>query len=1203
MPESEIDVLLAKLAATPRRKPPLHLRGTRRFELRRRLGSGAFGDVYEAYDREHGTQIALKSLKSSDPDWIYRFKSEFRIVGDLAHPNLVRLYELLVEDDRWYLTMEMIYGLRFDEHLRRAPGALRSCFAQLARGISELHRAHCLHCDLKPSNALVETTGRVVLVDFGLAVRARGSRPDGIGGTPPYMAPELGVGQAPSEASDWYAFGVMLYEALAGVLPFAGDEVEMLQRKLREGAPAAPPAGLTVDPALWSLALGLLAPDPEARPSAAAIVAELIGAELGFAEVARRHAPTRSPFVGRRRPLAQLDDALASSVVAPTVVTVRGIPGIGKTALVETFFDQVRGAHAQIYQGRCLELESVPFKGVDGVIDTLCNDLWRRESDDVRRVAPGDVHALTRMFPMLKRVDAFSRSRPSEVPRSAHELRHAGSQALRELLGNLSAPVILFIDDMQWSGDDSLRLLLELLTPPAPSILVILAFRPELGALPPPLGRFLAALRERGVAPIELELPPLEDADVAAWLASITHASISIEDAMRETGGHPHLLSRLIQYGGQGADRSADLSTVLADEIAELDSDARAVLALVSIAGRPIRPEAVFAAVGIPKDPATIDQLRRRNLIQSLTTSSDTKIEAYHDRVREAALASLSASQRRDLHGRIAQVLESSELADAETLARHFREAGEIERALTWTQRAAEHAIASLAFARVVELYSQAIALALSPAQRLDVLDALAGAQVQYGRRSDAARTCLDAAELARQLGRASVQATLRARAGEHFLFAGQLERGLDLIRDALASVDVVLPSSPAVAVAESFNLGGRLAVRGLGFQPRVVEQIDPRLLQRLELELEVTRSLALTDIRAPLLATRALLDALDAGEPHRVQRALAYYVHAISARSPGDPLVIEAEACAHVLAGDLDTQLGSASAELATGFHAWQRHEHLLALDALDRAEREFRACGPAHAREAMMARLTGAMICGNYGLDIHRARARLAGCIDDALERGDVFNATWAQLTDCQLALTGGDVALARTRLAQVRATWPRAVDSLFSVGGLANEISIALYDEPATAWSTLSQIEPEYRQLFSSMMPFSRELWCRLAGNAAMAAWRAGHADRSTTTDRIEALIEEAALVEPRRSGHCVLASHRCSLEGDRRARVALLEEAAALWADHHQRVFELLARVRIHGLREDDAAREGTVVALMHLGVVEPERLALLFVGPT
>lgn len=151
--------------------------GTRRFELHRRLGAGSFGEVFEARDRESGTAVAVKVLRASGPDRLFRFKREFRAVADIVHPNLVRLHELVQEDaEHWYLTMELVDGLPFDEHVRRAPEQVRGSFAQLAKAVDALHRARCIHRDIKPTNVLVEQTGRVVLLDFGLAGISRGER-------------------------------------------------------------------------------------------------------------------------------------------------------------------------------------------------------------------------------------------------------------------------------------------------------------------------------------------------------------------------------------------------------------------------------------------------------------------------------------------------------------------------------------------------------------------------------------------------------------------------------------------------------------------------------------------------------------------------------------------------------------------------------------------------------------------------------------------------------------------------------------------------------------------------------------------------------------------------------------------------------------------------------------------------------------------
>jgi len=153
--------------------------GTKRFAVQGRLGSGAFGSVYRAWDREQQTSVALKVLTSLDPDSLFRFKREFRSLGEIRHPNLVRLFELFCEDNAWYFTMELIEGETFLSFVR--PTAenchlprLRSSLFQLASGVQSLHESKRLHRDLKPSNVPVTREGRLVVLDFGL-VREFGS--------------------------------------------------------------------------------------------------------------------------------------------------------------------------------------------------------------------------------------------------------------------------------------------------------------------------------------------------------------------------------------------------------------------------------------------------------------------------------------------------------------------------------------------------------------------------------------------------------------------------------------------------------------------------------------------------------------------------------------------------------------------------------------------------------------------------------------------------------------------------------------------------------------------------------------------------------------------------------------------------------------------------------------------------------------------
>src|SRR5262245_5719349 len=193
--------------------------GTARFEIRRRIGEGAVGVVYEARDREHDTRVALKTLRTVTGEGLLSLKHEFRAIQDLRHPNLVSLGELLESDGTWFFTMELLSGAHFIQWVRPEPAndagpraldvpRLRQALAQLVDGLCALHAAGKVHRDIKPSNVIVTTQGRVVILDFGVVSEiAGGSGEDEIVGTAAYMAPEQVLCTAIGPAADWYAVG------------------------------------------------------------------------------------------------------------------------------------------------------------------------------------------------------------------------------------------------------------------------------------------------------------------------------------------------------------------------------------------------------------------------------------------------------------------------------------------------------------------------------------------------------------------------------------------------------------------------------------------------------------------------------------------------------------------------------------------------------------------------------------------------------------------------------------------------------------------------------------------------------------------------------------------------------------------------------------------------------------------------------------
>jgi hypothetical protein len=361
-----------------------------RFVINGLMGEGGMGIVYEAHDRERAEPVAIKTLLRASPKKIYRLKNEFRALAGVVHPNLVRLHELFVDDDRWYFSMELVEGRPFHRYVRPDgvldEARLRAALPQLRDAIIAIHAAGKLHRDLKPSNVLVTAEGRVVVLDFGLVLDPRPSRDrdtheEGyVEGTPAYMAPEQAAALPMSEASDYYAMGVMLFEALTGELPFDGHGNEVLRDKNEHPAPRASSRG-EVPADLDALCAELLARAPALRPGAGALEARLGASPAPDGTTRVRSIPTElAGLIGRERELGELREAAfaARDGARPVVVLLSGESGIGKSALAGAFFDELAARHgAVVLAGRCYEREAVPYKAFDAVIDALSRHLGR----------------------------------------------------------------------------------------------------------------------------------------------------------------------------------------------------------------------------------------------------------------------------------------------------------------------------------------------------------------------------------------------------------------------------------------------------------------------------------------------------------------------------------------------------------------------------------------------------------------------------------------------------------------------------------------------------------------------------------------------------------------------------------------------------------------------------------------------------------
>jgi hypothetical protein len=639
---------LADVAVDGPGRPDLGSLG--RFVLREEIGRGGAGVVYEAYDRESRAVVALKTLASMDAEEAFRLKHEFRALANLEHENFVRFEELCSVGGQVFFTMERVRGGDFLQYVRPEgrldEPRLRKALAQLVEGLGALHASGRVHCDVKPSNVLVTTEGRVVLLDFGLTSRfgRRHGSGKGIGsvsGTPAFMAPEQMDGDALAPATDWYAAGVMLYAALTGDVPFRGDFLTIADAKRTGTFPDL--AGGGIPDNLGALCTALLRPEAAARPG----IRE-IRSRLGLSPPTEQ---AEEVFVGRQRELEQLRAAFAGARTATRALVLRGEPGIGKSALVARFLAGLRG-EAIVLRGRCYEQESVPFGGVDSLIDDFSEYLLGLSFDDLEQLFAGGAASVARVFPVLYRVPYLAALRFDGPVVHDAWLRDLAIDELARIfaaLGRTQTPV-LFIDDLQWVDADSLALIREAFLSKGARCLFVATMR-STGEPSPELAAFVASLERLEVGPLSGD-EALDVCDAGVPLEADVR-----ERVLHEASGHPLFLSELLRSARSGKwthDARVRLQDVLWRRIAERDDVERRFLEMAVLAGAPVPYTVLARAAGLDVGECRtrLAGLRAAQLVRVSRVDGERCVEPYHDRVREALFEHLGVAEG----GRVARL-------------------------------------------------------------------------------------------------------------------------------------------------------------------------------------------------------------------------------------------------------------------------------------------------------------------------------------------------------------------------------------------------------------------------------------------------------------------------------------------------------------------------------------------------------------------
>jgi predicted ATPase/signal transduction histidine kinase len=642
---------------------------------------------------------------------------------------------------------------------------------RLARILADVHRAGVVHRDFNPGNILLVGDARPVLIDFDLAEAGELRLPPAPGteivGTLGYLAPEQTgrTGRAIDQRADLYSFGATLYEMATGRLPFESrDTLQLLHDHLVREPERPSLVDARVPGILGDIILRLLAKAPEQRyQSAEGVLHDLKrvreqldpGGDALF-ELGERDFPAVLPplpqLVGRDAEVAVLKSAFDRAMTSSErIMFVEGAAGVGKTALVGELRSIAAAAGGWFVYGKC-----DPFQKDNATTGALLQAL-QSLGRLLLAQAPGESERLrervllelgrgagliTKLLPEFELLLGTQPEPPQVDPAQAGLQLQAAMVALLAAVVSPVRPLVIVLDDLQWTSARLLRALGRLLDEPAlRGLLVVGVHRPDEDDGEPSLQEALAGWRERRDPPRELKLAQLPAAGTAEIIARMLRLADERADELakavhRHTAGNPfdtvetinalrtEGLLRLGESGWEwdpaqigGFVGRSDVAGLLAVRIARLPEDSRRLMEVMGCIGGAIDPTMLGAAAAL--EPSEVEDRLRPLLEDGLVTADrggDGVVRFRHDRVQQAVLRALGDPARAHLQLSMARRLAAGGFEDE--AAAHYlacaalvEDAGEMRLAARLFHGLARRLAATAAYALAERYLAQASAL------------------------------------------------------------------------------------------------------------------------------------------------------------------------------------------------------------------------------------------------------------------------------------------------------------------------------------------------------------------------------------------------------------------------------------------------------------------------------------------------------------
>src|SRR5664279_3494372 len=666
----------------------------------------------------------------------------------------------------------------------------------------------------------------------------------------------------------------MLYEVLAGVLPFDGQSYEILYKKQHEEAVPLRQLVPDLTPTLADLCETLLARAPDKRPDVTAILDALGGPPVPAWGLGQDRTGA-TPLIGRSGPIAILRSAFSEVVAGGRVaILVAGEPGIGKTELCRQFLDTLVADQAgTVVASRCYEREFLPFKALDGVIDQLARQVSQLSFEQRAVLVPGIAPILRHLFPVLEQIPEATLVGAVEIPSDPHELRNRVLDGLRELLAVITgaSPLVIFVDDLQWADRDSLAMFSALLSDSRLPRMMFLGTDRRVGGS-------RADWLDQAIRKVQVDLPRLDREATLALLQSIfaidRESAPELEPLAETTQGNALFIKELARYALARDLKTSTLTLgdLLRDRVERVGANARTVLDLIATVGAPVPEVAVQAASELAPEifSHAVAELLRQRLVHAGGALGRERIELCHEQLLEWLWNELGESRRRLLAERLAITFGSD--GDPAQVAALWLESGHNSKAASHLVATGERAMKALAFDRAAEHFGMALKVGSWDASQKSALLAQLADALAYAGRGPAAAKQYQAA--ASQEENAARSLDLHRKACGELLRSGHFDEGMDAAGIALAAAGMAMPKHTLASLAW---VRTRLRWRGLRCPSESLGTLGAEDAARIDLCWSLSSGLGLIDpIKGAYFQALSLLLALQKQDLPRVGRGLA---------------------------------------------------------------------------------------------------------------------------------------------------------------------------------------------------------------------------------------------------------------------------------------------------------------------------------------